>query len=69
MVSQVSTGKNMILHGMNRDLPETTAPERAFCRGFGIRSALAFPLYHRDALARASKLREAEIEAYRAPLP
>ena len=50
---QISTGKSVILHDVNRDLPETATPERTFCREFGIRSALALPLYQRDAVARA----------------
>jgi two-component system, LuxR family, sensor kinase FixL len=53
LFGQISTGKSVILHDVNRDLPETATPERTFCREFGISSALAFPLYHRDAVARA----------------
>jgi two-component system sensor kinase FixL len=50
---QISTGQSVILRNVNQDLPGDATPERTFCREFGITSALAFPLYHRDAVARA----------------
>ncbi|MBV9490240.1 MAG: PAS domain-containing protein [Verrucomicrobia bacterium] len=50
---RISAGNTVVLHNVSQDLPEAATPERAFCRTFGLRSVLAFPLYEGDQVARA----------------
>jgi two-component system sensor kinase FixL len=53
LIGQISAGNTVVLHDVNQELPAAATAERAFCRAFGIRSVLAFPLYDRDQVARA----------------
>jgi GAF domain len=50
---QISSGKAVILHNVDKDLPEEVTEEREFCREFGIKSALAFPFFQVGAATRA----------------
>jgi two-component system sensor kinase FixL len=50
---QISSGKSIILRDVAKDLPKEATQEMAFCREFGVKSALAFPLFHPGAAARA----------------
>jgi two-component system, LuxR family, sensor kinase FixL len=49
---QISSGKAVILHDAAEDLPGEAVEESAFCREFGIRSALAFPFFQSGAATR-----------------
>jgi two-component system, LuxR family, sensor kinase FixL len=49
---QISSGKAVILHAASKDLPGEAAEERAFCRAFEIKSALAFPFFQAGAATR-----------------